>query len=65
MRLKALYALDAPGVIRLDDGLCVAAREEAAPFSLQLLAQLLIIVDAAVEDKKAVSRELHAGHVIG
>src|SRR3546814_8966128 len=49
--VEALHALRAPSVKGLEDHLRVAAGEEAVALSLQLVAQRLVIVDAAVEDR--------------
>jgi hypothetical protein len=47
----------------LEDHLRVAAREEAVAEALQLLAQFLVIVDAAVEDE--VEAEFRVHHRLG
>src|SRR5205085_2931428 len=61
--LEPLDAARAPGVPGLQDHLGVAAREEAVAEPLKLVAKLLVIVDAAVEDE--VEAELGIHHRLG
>jgi hypothetical protein len=49
---EVLDAVDAPAVVRLEDHLGVGGGEEAVAVSAQLVAQLLVVVYAAVEDHR-------------
>jgi hypothetical protein len=57
---KAPHAVTAPLVVGLEDHLGVAGGEEAVPVAFELAAQLVVVVDAAVEPDR--QTELGIGH---
>ena len=61
--LESVDAAHAPVVERLDHHLAVGGREEAVPGGLKFVAQLLVVVDAAVEHQR--QPEIAVDHRLG